>query len=300
LPPPLTPHPISDPSHCRHCLHPPMDAPTDDQMITAARILEEVQARRIGEGMSEMDLRTLINSALLAHQSSSTYHPTVPSPLSPHQSPSSTVSSSPSSFSPRRRSSVTKHSRVAHNELEKTRRANLRQCLERLKELVPAVPENAARNTTLALLTRGRDHLKELDDVLSECEKRKEAALARRKELLDNIDLLSKEDSVPSAFSVPSTCQTSARSSPFFSLEYSPSSKPLDTPPSFDLLSFFKTSLPPSTPTTPPSYKIDPILDGLIPISPICYPRPTVLPYTYDDLIRITYPQLNLTTIGSH
>ncbi|GMT06041.1 hypothetical protein PENTCL1PPCAC_28215 [Pristionchus entomophagus] len=270
-----------------------------DQMITAARILEEVQARKIGEGMSEMDLRALISNALVAHQSSSSAsHSTVPSPQSGHRSPSSTVSSSPSALSPRRRSSIaSKHSRVAHNELEKTRRANLRSCLERLKELVPAVSDNAARNTTLALLTRGRDHLKELDTMLEQIDTRKEAALARRKELLESVEMLSKDcdPSSPSAFSAPSTCPSSP-----FAVEYSPSSKPhLDTPThsSFDLISFFKASLP-NGPSTPPSYKIDPLLDGLIPISPICYPRPTVLPYTYDDLIRVTYPQL--TTIGSH
>ena len=48
--------------------------------------------------------------------------------------------------------------RAAHNELEKTRRANLRSCLEKLKTLVPLVSD-AARNTTLALLTRARDHI---------------------------------------------------------------------------------------------------------------------------------------------
>ncbi|GMR61228.1 hypothetical protein PMAYCL1PPCAC_31423 [Pristionchus mayeri] len=270
-----------------------------DQMITAARILEEVQARKIGEGMSEIDLRALINSALLAH--SSACPSTVPSPA--NRSPSSTVSSSPSALSPRRRSSVaSKHSRVAHNELEKTRRANLRSCLERLKELVPAVPDNAARNTTLALLTRGRDHLKELDSALDQLDKRMEAALARRKELLESVELLQR-DEVPSAFSAPSTCSTSARSSPF-SVEYSPSSKPMPDSPtlsSFDLISFFKASLLSTGPSTPPSYKIqDPLLDGLIPLAPICYPLPTVLPYTYDDLIRVTCPQLSMTTIGSH
>ncbi|KAF8355155.1 mdl-1 [Pristionchus pacificus] len=194
------------------------------------------------------------------------------------------------------------HFRVAHNELEKTRRANLRSCLERLKELVPSVSDNAARNTTLALLTRGRDHLKELDTMIDLIDRRKEAALLRKKELLEGLALLTKDyDVSPSAFSSPSTCHTSARSSPF-PIEYSPSSKPhLETPTlsSFDLLAFFKASLP-TSPSSPPSYKINPITDGLIPISPICFPRPTVLPYTYDDLIRVTYPQLTLTSIGSH
>lgn len=51
--------------------------------------------------------------------------------------------------------------RAAHNELEKTRRANLRGYLEKLKSLVPPIAD-ASRNTTLALLTRARDHIKVL------------------------------------------------------------------------------------------------------------------------------------------
>ncbi|VDN36963.1 unnamed protein product [Cylicostephanus goldi] len=62
------------------------------------------------------------------------------------------------SSSPSRKNS-SKHSRAAHNELEKTRRANLRGCLETLKTLVPPLGD-ASRNTTLALLTRARDHIK--------------------------------------------------------------------------------------------------------------------------------------------
>uniref|UniRef100_A0A1I7X8Y9 BHLH domain-containing protein n=1 Tax=Heterorhabditis bacteriophora TaxID=37862 RepID=A0A1I7X8Y9_HETBA len=57
--------------------------------------------------------------------------------------------------------------RAAHNELEKTRRANLRGCLETLKTLVPPIAD-ASRNTTLALLTRARDHIKvRVDDWFS-------------------------------------------------------------------------------------------------------------------------------------
>lgn len=50
------------------------------------------------------------------------------------------------------------HCRAAHNELEKTRRANLRGYLDNLKDIVPPSSDNA-RNTTLSLLTRARDYI---------------------------------------------------------------------------------------------------------------------------------------------
>jgi MAX dimerization protein len=55
--------------------------------------------------------------------------------------------------------------RTAHNELEKTRRANLRSCLERLKDMVPTggcgagSDSTSPRNTTLSLLTRARNYI---------------------------------------------------------------------------------------------------------------------------------------------
>ncbi|VDN59852.1 unnamed protein product [Dracunculus medinensis] len=48
--------------------------------------------------------------------------------------------------------------RTAHNELEKTRRAHLRNYLDILKDLVPSTANNS-RNTTLLLLSRARDHV---------------------------------------------------------------------------------------------------------------------------------------------
>ncbi|VBB28591.1 unnamed protein product, partial [Acanthocheilonema viteae] len=54
--------------------------------------------------------------------------------------------------------SSARHSRAAHNELEKTRRANLRGYLDNLKDIVPSSSDNA-RNTTLSLLTRARDYI---------------------------------------------------------------------------------------------------------------------------------------------
>ncbi|GCB61920.1 hypothetical protein scyTo_0011401 [Scyliorhinus torazame] len=51
-----------------------------------------------------------------------------------------------------------------HNELEKNRRAHLRLCLERLKELIPLGSE-CTRHTTLGLLNKAKAHIKKLEDL---------------------------------------------------------------------------------------------------------------------------------------
>ncbi|XP_039282683.1 max dimerization protein 1 [Nilaparvata lugens] len=53
-------------------------------------------------------------------------------------------------------------SRTTHNELEKNRRAHLRNCLEKLKEMVPLGNE-ASRHTTLGLLTKAKRFIKNLE-----------------------------------------------------------------------------------------------------------------------------------------
>uniref|UniRef100_A0A8C9SMA4 Max dimerization protein 3 n=1 Tax=Scleropages formosus TaxID=113540 RepID=A0A8C9SMA4_SCLFO len=50
-----------------------------------------------------------------------------------------------------------------HNELEKHRRAQLRQCLEQLKQQVP-LSSDSVRNTTLNLLRHARLHIKKLQE----------------------------------------------------------------------------------------------------------------------------------------
>uniref|UniRef100_A0A803JC12 MAX interactor 1, dimerization protein n=1 Tax=Xenopus tropicalis TaxID=8364 RepID=A0A803JC12_XENTR len=55
-------------------------------------------------------------------------------------------------------------SRSTHNELEKNRRAHLRLCLERLKDLIP-LESDAARHTTLGLLNKAKLHIKKLEDT---------------------------------------------------------------------------------------------------------------------------------------
>lgn len=53
--------------------------------------------------------------------------------------------------------------RSTHNELEKNRRAHLRHCLERLKEMVP-LGGDCTRHTTLGLLTKAKNFIKNLED----------------------------------------------------------------------------------------------------------------------------------------
>ncbi|XP_069610373.1 max-interacting protein 1 isoform X1 [Ranitomeya imitator] len=53
--------------------------------------------------------------------------------------------------------------RSTHNELEKNRRAHLRLCLERLKDLIP-LEDDSARHTTLGLLNKAKLHIKKLED----------------------------------------------------------------------------------------------------------------------------------------
>ncbi|CAM9872218.1 unnamed protein product [Lampetra planeri] len=53
--------------------------------------------------------------------------------------------------------------RSTHNELEKNRRAHLRKCLERLKEMVPLEAE-CSRHTTLGLLNKAKNHIKRLEE----------------------------------------------------------------------------------------------------------------------------------------
>ena len=49
--------------------------------------------------------------------------------------------------------------RSTHNELEKNRRAHLRHCLEKLKDIVP-VGADSSRHTTLGLLNKAKHFIK--------------------------------------------------------------------------------------------------------------------------------------------
>lgn len=102
-------------------------------------------------------------------------------------------------------------SRTTHNELEKNRRAHLRNCLEKLKDMVPLGPE-ASRHTTLGLLTKAKRFIKNLEDrdkkhnTHKEHLNREHRFLRRRLEQLSALTALSKRRSV-------SECSTSTVSS---------------------------------------------------------------------------------------
>ncbi|XGW35057.1 hypothetical protein V3C99_018805 [Haemonchus contortus] len=175
--------------------------------------------------------------------------------------------------SPPRKNS-TKHSRAAHNELEKTRRANLRGCLETLKTLVPPIAD-ASRNTTLALLTRARDHIKQLEQGNAALIKERDR-LEEQKTLLQNeLERLKEGTSQSTSPRPASTVSRLSRDSPVF-LEYSPSTKPVHSP---------------------QPMIIDPVAEGLLPALPICYPRPSLYPYL--DLTTTSLPRTSTFEVSS-
>ncbi|CAB3400331.1 unnamed protein product [Caenorhabditis bovis] len=173
---------------------------------------------------------------------------------------------------PSRKSS--KHSRAAHNELEKTRRANLRGCLDQLKSLVPSISD-AARNTTLALLTRARDYIKELDEDNANLQRLKQLKEAENAALAAELERLQK--AVNDTNSRPESCASSSytASSPLL-IEFSPSTKP----------HYHNDS--------PKPIIIDPIADGLLPAVPLTYPRPYIYPQTVLDLLELQSPKLDV------
>ncbi|KAI8777633.1 max dimerization protein 1 [Biomphalaria glabrata] len=122
--------------------------------------------------------------------------------------------------SPKRRSKSKKSqsNRSTHNELEKNRRAHLRHCLERLKDLVP-LGVDSSRHTTLGLLTKARTFIKNLEEkerkaiLLRDQLERENRHLRRRLDLLlqqsnhnHNLFRLRQERSI-------SECSTSTNSS---------------------------------------------------------------------------------------
>ncbi|XP_076365015.1 max dimerization protein 1-like isoform X1 [Tachypleus tridentatus] len=79
--------------------------------------------------------------------------------------------------------------RTTHNELEKNRRAHLRDCMENLKEMVPLDPDSS-RHTTLGLLTKAKLFIKGLEErekkqqLLKEQLLREQRYLRRRRDHL--------------------------------------------------------------------------------------------------------------------
>ncbi|XP_054259645.1 max dimerization protein 1-like isoform X1 [Macrosteles quadrilineatus] len=120
------------------------------------------------------------------------------------------------SFSKRPKTKKTQGNRTTHNELEKNRRAHLRNCLEKLKEMVPLGHE-ASRHTTLGLLTKAKRFIKNLENqerkhaIQKEHLSREQRYLRRRLEQLGSLYTKRRSVSECSISTVSST--NSSRSS---------------------------------------------------------------------------------------
>ncbi|XP_023330902.1 max-interacting protein 1 [Eurytemora carolleeae] len=125
---------------------------------------------------------------------------------------------------PVRQSKVSKKmqggSRSSHNELEKNRRAHLRNCLEGLKDLVP-LGTDSSRHTTLGLLNKAKHFIRNLEDrdrksvAQKENLFREQRYLRRRLELLSSqVDAIHKRRSISeSSTSTVSSIQSSTSES---------------------------------------------------------------------------------------
>jgi len=102
--------------------------------------------------------------------------------------------------------------RSTHNELEKNRRAHLRNCLEKLKDIVP-VGGDSSRHTTLGLLNKAKHFIKALEDKERKANTHRENLLREQRYLRRRLDLLSTQvDAIHKRRSV-SECSTSTVSS---------------------------------------------------------------------------------------
>merc|ERR1711923_124266 len=82
--------------------------------------------------------------------------------------------------------------RSTHNELEKNRRAQLRSCLENLKDLVP-VGADSSRHTTLGLLNKAKHFIKNLEERDKKSLSAKELLHREQRYLRRRLELLSEE-----------------------------------------------------------------------------------------------------------
>ncbi|TRY91172.1 hypothetical protein DNTS_006101 [Danionella cerebrum] len=98
------------------------------------------------------------------------------------------------------------NSRSVHNELEKHRRAQLRHCLEQLKQQVP-LSSDSSRNTTLNLLRQAQLHIKKLQQQDEHAELLKDRLRWEQRELRTRLEKLQgasermRNDSLGSAVS---------------------------------------------------------------------------------------------------
>ncbi|XP_063911753.1 max-interacting protein 1-like [Zophobas morio] len=143
------------------------------------------------------------------------------------------------SASKRPKNKKSQGNRTSHNELEKNRRAHLRNCLEILKEIVPLGPE-ASRHTTLGLLTKAKRFIKNLEDkerkhsTHKEQLNREQRFLRRRLEQLSQSYALSKRRSL-------SECSSSTVSSNHSTASLSSAPSPISESDEVDVIGYTST-----------------------------------------------------------
>lgn len=79
--------------------------------------------------------------------------------------------------------------RHVHNELEKRRRAQLKRCLEQLRQQMPLGVDHT-RYTTLSLLRRARMHIQKLEEQEQQAQRLKEKLRSRQQSLQQQLEQL--------------------------------------------------------------------------------------------------------------
>jgi len=129
---------------------------------------------------------------------------------------SNLLSDHPSNFTSRRLTKSNNRkpqgNRSTHNELEKNRRAHLRNCLEKLKDIVP-LGGDSSRHTTLGLLNKAKHFIRALEDKERKASSHRENLMREQRYLRRRLELLSTQvDAIHKRRSV-SECSTSTVSS---------------------------------------------------------------------------------------
>lgn len=103
--------------------------------------------------------------------------------------------------------------RSTHNELEKNRRAHLRNCLEKLKDMVP-VGTDSSRHTTLGLLNKAKHFIKTLEEKDRKVSLSKDTLQREQRYLRRRLELLSSQmDAIHKRRSLSESSATSGSSS---------------------------------------------------------------------------------------
>lgn len=129
--------------------------------------------------------------------------------------------------------------RTSHNELEKNRRAHLRNCLEKLKDIVPLGPE-ASRHTTLGLLTKAKRFIKNLEDKERKHSVYKEQLSREHRFLRRRLDQLSLHLAMSKRRSV-SECSSSTISSNHSTTSFSSAPSPISESDEVDVIGYTST-----------------------------------------------------------